>query len=408
MSHKVTSSGLPKAITPHGNDYAPIIQLLEGYLELFGPGLLAEAVASALENGLRAELETFGITSDETFLVYANDLLSWIPHETQNGKNIYDVLCAFYFVLEQELLSPRNVYTSYTTSHKASKWMSAWIVSYAQLIGLFMSTPDSITSNSFQTFVDCPLYRMGEAVIPSGGYKTFNEFFARKLKPGSRKIDDPDDLRTIVYPADSTFDGAFEVDNISLINVKGITWDIRELLSGSLFADSFENGIFLHCFLTTYNYQRQHAPVAGTVKEARVIQAAAYLDIEVAQDRSLHPVRGIGAGVRPDIQEDIGFQFLQSRGLIIIDSPEVGLVAVLPIGMAMISSVKLCVRSGEKVTKGQEISYFQFGGSECAVVFQQNSGLTLEDFPSKTAKAWSPMGSKLNTPNPAPPPPVPT
>jgi len=64
-----------------------------------------------------------------------------------------------------------------------------------------------------------------------------------------------------------------------------------------------------------------------------------------------------------------------------IDTPNLGLVAVLPIGMAQVSSVKLSISVGEEVEKGQEISYFQFGGSDCIVVFQKKAGLTKEDFP---------------------------
>lgn len=65
-----------------------------------------------------------------------------------------------------------------------------------------------------------------------------------------------------------------------------------------------------------------------------------------------------------------------------IDAPTLGLVAVLPIGTAQVSSVKLSISVGEEVEKGQELSYFQFGGSDCVIVFQKRAGLAKEDFPN--------------------------
>lgn len=39
--------------------------------------------------------------------------------------------------------------------------------------------------------------------------------------------------------------------------------------------------------------------------------------------------------------------------------------------MAQVSSVLLSVKAGDKIEKGDEISYFQFGGSDCVMVFEK-------------------------------------
>ena len=46
-----------------------------------------------------------------------------------------------------------------------------------------------------------------------------------------------------------------------------------------------------------------------------------------------------------------GYQFLQLRGMIVIDSP-IGLVAVLPIGMDNISSVVITCKEGAGIEEG--------------------------------------------------------
>ena len=60
-------------------------------------------------------------------------------------------------------------------------------------------------------------------------------------------------------------------------------------------------------------------------------------------------------------------------GLVVIDSPEVGLVAVLPIGMAYVSSVNLTTEVGAELRKGDPFGYFLFGGSDIVMVFQDRN-----------------------------------
>lgn len=66
---------------------------------------------------------------------------------------------------------------------------------------------------------------------------------------------------------------------------------------------------------------------------------------------------------------------MQTRGLVVLDSP-IGLVAVLPIGMAQVSSVIVTAEVGQTLRKGEEISYFQFGGSDIVMVFEAASNVS--------------------------------
>ena len=71
-----------------------------------------------------------------------------------------------------------------------------------------------------------------------------------------------------------------------------------------------------------------------------------------------------------------GYQFVQTRGLVVIDSP-IGLVACLPMGMAQVSSVVLTAEVGTVLHKGEELGYFQFGGSDFVMVFERASNVQL-------------------------------
>ncbi|KAF7596943.1 hypothetical protein BBP40_011989 [Aspergillus hancockii] len=110
-------------------------------------------------------------------------------------------------------------------------------------------------------------------------------------------------------------------------------------------------------------YHRQHAPVSGTVVVARVVQNQVYLQVEKKKGRQ-------GVKKKLDAPDEAGYQWCQTRGLIVIQTEKYGKVAFLPIGMAQISSVVLQVKQGDCVNKGDFVSYFQFGGSDGVVVFE--------------------------------------
>ncbi|KAI5925630.1 phosphatidylserine decarboxylase-domain-containing protein [Camillea tinctor] len=373
--------------------FNPIIDVLVGYLGKTKPGALEDAVASAYKQ-LPEHMDRLHVTDARSFLDFANSLLQWIPHENYQGKEIYETVCLFYFIINQHPLMELQTEVNPNQEGKPLTWLSSWLVVYAQLIGLFMDTTASVTLDSLESFKNSPLYDYDEALVPTGGFRTFNEFFARRLKPGARPIDSPEDDTVIVYPADCTYDNSLTdqsivgIQSAGIVNIKSITWTIGSLLKGSEYADAFDGGIWMHAFLNMYNYHRQHAPVSGRVLEARNIQGSAY--VEVAPKR--HPTR---TTMEPLAPNSPGYQFMQTRGLVIIDNPTLGKVAVLPIGMAMISSVKLLVREGDEIKKGDEISHFAFGGSDIVCVFQAKAGLRPEDFVPSTGGTHSNVGSIL-------------
>lgn len=117
----------------------------------------------------------------------------------------------------------------------------------------------------------------------------------------------------------------------------------------------------MHSFLNVNDYHRFHVPVGGVVKEVRQIQGRVYMNVVRKADGTL------------DVIDGDTYQCNQERGLIVIDSPEVGLVAVLPIGMSFVSSVKLTPEVGARLEKGDEFGFFMFGGSDIVMLFQNKN-----------------------------------
>ena len=116
----------------------------------------------------------------------------------------------------------------------------------------------------------------------------------------------------------------------------------------------------MHSFLNVNDYHHYHVPVRGKVLEARTILGKVALDVIQKPDGTLDVLEGTGG---------TGYQFSQARGLLVIDSP-VGLVAILPIGMAQVSSVNITAEEGVTLAKGEQFGYFLFGGSDIIMLFE--------------------------------------
>ena len=308
------------------------------------------------------------INTMEDYYDWLDANLTWIPLENKFGRAMFNHICKFYFILDQSPVKElQNAVEPHPVEQPLSQ-LSAWMKDYVRELGKFLDSPASITPDSVKSFYDSPEFNMKEYLQPRGGWKTYNDFFARSCKPGYRPVAAINDSTVITSPADATFDGAWEVRGDDTIEIKGIHWQISELLEGSPYKDRFAGGMWTHSFLGPNDYHGQHAPVSGRVLESRDIMGTVYLQVTAVPDPStgrnkLEAKRQFGA---PD---DPGYEFMQNRGLIVLESP-IGLVAVLPMGMGQVSSVVMTAEEGRVLRKGEEISYFQFGGSDIVMVFE--------------------------------------
>ena len=76
-------------------------------------------------------------------------------------------------------------------------------------------------------------------------------------------------------------------------------------------------------------------------------------------------------------QNNSGYQFVQGRGLVVLGT-QIGMVAVVLVGMAVISSVVLTGDQCVTLRKGEELDYFQFGGSDVVMMFESKGKVMLD------------------------------
>jgi hypothetical protein len=177
-------------------------------------------------------------------------------------------------------------------------------------------------------------------------WHSFNDFFARKLSsPDARPIASPEDESVIVSGADAKPQGVWPIDDDgNLIQHEGVLIKSRQFnavddLLGpeSAYRGKFDGGTLTHTFLDVNDYHHYHFPVSGTIREIRKIQA-----IDAAGGITIWDAEAQRYRLECDIP---GWQMIETRGLVIIETEDYGLVAMLPIGMSQISSVNADVEA---------------------------------------------------------------
>jgi len=313
---------------------------------------ISEAKHEAIRAGIRdADKFPEGLEGKHGYYAYLNKMVRWIPYENYAEECFY-MLAKFYWLLDQP--TGRDL-----QKHKA---FNKWMRDFANDWGNFLNTDESAAG--IQTFINDPAFNAWEYMKNPSGWRTFNQFFGREITPGLRPVSGMRNDDIITSPADSVFKEKFHIDDKGEITIKYThRYKIIDLLEGSPYKEAFRDGLFMHSFLGPNDYHRFRAPVRGTVLECRAIQQNVYLDVQIKDGHFIAPDGG-------------GYEFTQTRGLIIFDSP-VGLVAVLPIGMAQVSSVNMTAALGAYLDKGEEFGYFLFGGSDIIMLFQRNSGVEI-------------------------------
>lgn len=221
------------------------------------------------------------------------------------------------------------------------------------------------------------------------GFKSWNDFFARKLVKGARPIAEPDNNKIIVSACDSTtYEISKNVQKYSKFWIKSQPYSLNDMLANDELVDEFVNGDVYQAFLNPFNYHRWHSPVSGTIKKAFVKEGLYFSQAD-------------SEGVDPSAQEKSqGYLVhVQTRALFFIkaDDITIGLMCFMPVGMVEVSSciINDNIKPGYHVKKGEELGYFQFGGSTHCLIFRPGA---IKEFTAETDKFYK-VGERIATAN---------
>ncbi len=203
---------------------------------------------------------------------------------------------------------------------------------------------------------------------PHRGFKSWDDFFTREFRPGERPVALPDDDTVIVNACESApYRIARHVKAHDRFWLKSQPYSILHMLANDRLAPLFVGGTVYQAYLSPMSYHRWHSPVSGTVSKAYVKDGTYYSEA---------PSEGFDPAGPNDSQGYL--TAVATRALIFIeaDNADVGLMCVLAVGMAEVSTCQLTVYEGQHVMKGDQIGMFHYGGSTHCLIFRP--GVTLE------------------------------
>jgi phosphatidylserine decarboxylase len=150
------------------------------------------------------------------------------------------------FILLQKIL-PQHMLSRMVGWVAASrlKWIKYWFISWA-IRRYDIDLTDALESNP-----DC--------------YSSFNAFFTRALKPGTRPIEG-----NFCSPADGAISESGDIVSGQILQAKGIDYSIEQLMAGGDHS-VYEGGSFATVYLAPRDYHRVHCPVNGRLIAARYV-----------------------------------------------------------------------------------------------------------------------------------------
>lgn len=298
-----------------------------------------------------------------------NALLDW-PMGTVSGYEFF-----LHPTVNDALRDVLNSWGKFLGTPESQSCLDGWLSETAQAL-IATKGNNGTTGYTFQELFVCP-----DPSDPHLGFDSWDAFFVRKFRDGVRPITAPDD-----GPPDSNFpDPTMVITNacesaplqvqkdVRLFNtfyLKCQPYSLANMLNCGERTAEFVGGTVYQAFLSALSYHRWHAPVSGRVVAIESIPGTYY---------SENWFEGLAGAQDPDKPDPAAPNYSQpyisavaTRSIIYIEakSPKIGLMAIVFIGMAEVSSCEFTVKEGQEITKGQELGMFHFGGSSHCMVFR--------------------------------------
>ena len=365
-----------------------LIRMTEHSPEL--KALLRESIRQAAE--INPDRRTNPVDSLETYYAFLDRsalALPWAITPSEEYTDLYDridqSMGCFYFLCDQPLaaLADKGYYHNSLMYHEPFR---SWLIKFTAEYGAFLNTEDSWCEGYYLQALEDPRFQLDTDLYePPENWRTFNDFFARRLKdPGKRPISAPEDCRVVISPADAVAQGVWRIDENHRLIPEGPEEDgsipiktgtltnAAALLGSSMYAHAFAGGRLTHMLLDVNDYHRYHFPVSGTVREVLAVPGDDAAGGVIVWDPAAGRYKEYGS-------EELGWQSIETRGIVILETDEGAYAAVVPVGMCQAASVNFeaSVMPGTKVRKGDPLGYFLFGGSDIILIFSRGAGFSM-------------------------------
>jgi phosphatidylserine decarboxylase len=220
--------------------------------------------------------------------------------------------------------------------------------------------------------------------LPYYGFTSWDNFFTREFREGRRPVANPENDAIIANACESApYRIAKDVKRLDRFWMKAQPYSLEHMMAGDPFVEQFVGGTIYQAFLSALAYHRWHSPVSGKIVKTTVVDGSYYAE-------------ALSEGFDPSgpNESQAYISEVATRALVFIeaDNPDIGLMCVMFIGMAEVSTCDITVYEGQYVTKGEQLGMFHFGGSTHCLIFRpqvqldfdlhgQTPGLNSENIP---------------------------
>ncbi|KAA8733676.1 phosphatidylserine decarboxylase [Acinetobacter qingfengensis] len=194
-------------------------------------------------------------------------------------------------------------------------------------------------------------------------YPSFNAFFTRALKAGTRPID-PEETH-VVSPADGAISQLGTISAGQIFQAKGQSFSVEQLIADPQLAQPFEDGKFITVYLSPKDYHRVHMPFSGCLTETLYVPGELY-------------------SVNQVTAENIPNLFARNERMVCLFDTDLGRMAVVLVGAMIVAGIETVATGKVKPTghielqqhalqleKGDELGRFYLG-STAIVLFEKN------------------------------------
>jgi len=230
-------------------------------------------------------------------------------------------------------------------------------------------------------FVEINSLDMSEFIVPKDGFKTFNDFFYRKLQPNIRPIGDG-----FVSPADGKIVAFDTIGCCMGFYVKDCSFSLHTFLKDKNLAEKYDGGSMMVIRLAPADYHRFHFPVDGMPSETTKIKGFYY---------SVSPIA---------LKQNMRIFLENKREYSTLKTKDFGDVLLVDVGATLTGSIIQTYTPNKPVKKGDEKGHFAFGGSTIVVLIEKNKIKIDQDLIDNTNNGFETtvkMGEQIGTINTA-------
>ncbi len=248
-------------------------------------------------------------------------------------------------------------------------WFSKWY-------GKRMSQPWS--QSKIKPFIEKYKLDQEEFLDAPSSFRSFNEFFYRKLTTKARPINEEESYA--VFPADGRHLVIPNLSKVRHIYAKGQSFDLEKLFQSNELARHYKEGSMLISRLCPVDYHRFHFALSGKLGKTNRINGNLL---------SVSPIA---------LRKRLSIFWENKRYLSLLEHTSIGEVAQILVGATCVGSVHLTASEDTSVQKGQEYGYFSFGGSCVITIFPPHSvafDRHLLEWSEKGVETYGQMGERM-------------